>query len=263
MRSPTSQRRSRHDRPIRPQRVGLGARRLSRSNGGSRPVGIQRRRPRRTSSSSAGPTSPIASACRAAGLTRETLSRIIVLAERSERNAPSRGPAMQLDRGSCRADRGGCVRRGLAERDRRLRRRPFPPRCACRGPRARRGRPARCAPPAGRAHPSVHRRGAPERGGPVPGDAAENPEKPLPVGRRGRAAERRAVVGRKAERVTSVNVVELGRWPRGMIRRLWSRWTGWDRARRGRCARRPRPSCSGSGSATRRSARRARRRSAG
>ena len=69
-------------------------------------------------------------------------------------------------------------------------------------------------------------------------------------------------VGRRVG-VTSVNVVELGRWPRGMIRRLWSRWTGWDRARRGRCARRPRPSCSGSGSATRRSARRARRRSAG
>ena len=67
----------------------------------------------------------------------------------------------------------------------------------------------------------------------------------------------------RLNRVTSVNVVELGRWPRGMIRRLWSRWTGWDRARRGRCARRPRPSCSGSGSATRRSARRARRRSAG
>ena len=69
-------------------------------------------------------------------------------------------------------------------------------------------------------------------------------------------------IKRRSE-VTSVNVVELGRWPRGMIRRLWSRWTGWDRARRGRCARRPRPSCSGSGSATRRSARRARRRSAG
>ena len=53
----------------------------------------------------------------------------------------------------------------------------------------------------------------------------------------------------------SVKLVEIAGWPECRVRRLRLKFIVWDRGRRPRSVRRPRPACNGAGSATRHSAR--------